>query len=136
MNEFNKLIGRNISNYRKSKNISTTTLSELSGVPQSTISRLENGQASFNVETLINLCEALKVTLYDVLPTTVFPEIKVNTPYKQQLIQALEQMSEEEIKLILSIFNSVTPLVKVIEYLSEKDKKRLKDILNSLPNNQ
>lgn len=76
MNEFNKALGKNINNYRKAINMSTTTLSELSGVSQGTISKIENGNSTTNIETLLKICQALGVTLYDVIPENFFLRLK------------------------------------------------------------
>ncbi|WP_412055326.1 helix-turn-helix domain-containing protein [Bacillus altitudinis] len=68
-------MGRNILKRRQALKVSPTELSSLSGVSQSSISKIERGTSSPNIETLIKICKALNITLYEVLPKALFPEI-------------------------------------------------------------
>ncbi|WP_413815569.1 helix-turn-helix domain-containing protein [Bacillus safensis] len=62
MNELRNGIGRNILKRRQALKISSTELSSLSGASQSTISKIERGTSSPNIETLIKICKALNIT--------------------------------------------------------------------------
>ncbi|MGG3641478.1 helix-turn-helix transcriptional regulator [Bacillus gobiensis] len=146
MNDFKKEIGEKINKYRKAINMSATELSNLSGTAQSTISKIENGYSTTNIETLIKICEALGVTLYDVLPENVpenvLPESKTPPPYKKQLLNVLNQMSESEIKVIqsflatniLPILKNITPLAKALDQLNDEEHKLLYTFFNSITN--
>ncbi|MGG3663009.1 helix-turn-helix domain-containing protein [Bacillus gobiensis] len=142
MNDLKKEIGEKINKYRKAINMSTTELSNLSGTAQSTISKIENGYSTTNIETLIKICEALGVTLYDVLPENVLPEYKTPPPYKMQLLNVLNQMSESEIKVvqsflatnILPILKNITPLAKALDQLNDEEHKLLYTFFNSITN--
>lgn len=48
---------------RVSKNITTYELSELTGIPQSTISKMENGKRKIEAESLQKLADALGVSV-------------------------------------------------------------------------
>lgn len=48
---------------RVSKNITTYELSELTGIPQSTISKMENGKRKIEAESLQKLADALSVSV-------------------------------------------------------------------------
>ncbi|MBY0155443.1 helix-turn-helix transcriptional regulator [Cytobacillus firmus] len=143
MNEFNKALGKNINNYRKAINMSTTTLSELSGVSQGTISKIENGNSTTNIETLLKICQALGVTLYDVIPENFLPETKIDNPNKMQVLNILNQMSDSELKLvqaflttnILPTLKSITPLVKALDQLNDEERKYLSTFFDSITNN-
>lgn len=50
---------------RIGKNITTYELSELTGIPQSTISKMENGKRKIETESLELLAKALKVSIND-----------------------------------------------------------------------
>lgn len=143
MNEFNKALGKNINNYRKAINMSTTTLSELSGVSQGTISKIENGNSTTNIETLLKICQALGVTLYDVIPENFLPDTKIDNPNKMQVLNILNQMSDSELKLvqaflttnILPTLKSITPLVKALDQLNDEERKYLSTFFDSITNN-
>ncbi|MCM3032537.1 helix-turn-helix domain-containing protein [Niallia sp. MER 6] len=143
MNEFNKALGKNINNYRKAINMSTTTLSELSGVSQGTISKIENGNSTTNIETLLKICQALGVTLYDVIPENFLPETKIDNPNKMQVLNILNKMSDSELKLvqaflttnILPTLKSITPLVKALDQLNDEERKYLSTFFDSITNN-
>ncbi|WP_052245641.1 helix-turn-helix domain-containing protein [Bacillus sp. MSP13] len=142
MNDFKKELGEKIYKYRKAINMSTTELAHLSGTAQSTISKIENGNSSPTIETLIKICEALRVPLYDVLPENVVSD-ETNTPYKKQLLNVLNQMSECEIELvqsfltanILPLLKNITPLAEALAQLNDEDRELLKKLFNSLTNN-
>lgn len=50
---------------RLSRNITTYELSELTGIPQSTISKMENGKRKIEAESLQKLADALSVSVND-----------------------------------------------------------------------
>ncbi|MFA1782387.1 helix-turn-helix domain-containing protein [Bacillus velezensis] len=142
MNYFRKELGEKIYRYRKSINMSTTELAHLSRTAQSTISKIENGNSSPTIETLIKICEALGVTLYDVLPESVFPDPKQHNPYNTQLLNVLNQMSECEIELvqsfmttnILPVLKNITPLTKALHELNAEERELLRNFINSITN--
>lgn len=53
--------------FRKQKNYSVEELARLSGVAASTISKIENGLVSPNVNTLCALCKILKIKIEDLV---------------------------------------------------------------------
>lgn len=143
MNGFKKVLGEKMQKYRKAINMSTTTLSELTGTAQSTISKIENGNSTTNIETLIKICEALGISLYDLLPENVLPEYKMNSPEKKQLFHVINQMSESEIKLvrsflttnILPVLKNIIPIVEALDQLNDNERKCLSAFLNSITDN-
>lgn len=54
-------LGGRIKAQRKQQQLTLKELSQLSGIPLSTLSKVENGQMSLNVGKLLKLCAALKV---------------------------------------------------------------------------
>lgn len=56
-------IGDRIRKFRDEKNVSTYKLSELTGIPQSTISKLENGKRKSDNEVLEKIADALKISI-------------------------------------------------------------------------
>lgn len=62
-----QLLGIKIRELRTKNKFSQKTLSNLSGIPQSTLSALENGTGSVNIDKLGNLASALNTSLDDLL---------------------------------------------------------------------
>lgn len=61
-------VGENIKNYRKRLGISQSQLSDLSGIPQTTISSLENRENAVpNLVISLALANALKIDVNDLL---------------------------------------------------------------------
>ncbi|ALA55245.1 helix-turn-helix transcriptional regulator [Shouchella clausii] len=140
MDKLNKSIGSRIKKYRKSLNLSTTEVSKLSGISQGTISKIENGYSSTNIATLIKICNALEITLFDILPDDALPNI--DELEKRRLITTLNQMSENEIKTIhtllsvniMPLLKNITPLVDEINKLTDKERESLKKFFDSITN--
>lgn len=144
MDQFSKELGVKINKHRKALKMSTTVLSELSEISQGTISKIENGHSTTNIETLIKICKALGVTLYEILPDNVLPDLKIDNSYKGQLFRILDQMTESEIKTIqtlltidiMPVLKTIIPLIKAIDELNDKERKLLTDLLDSITNNE
>jgi transcriptional regulator with XRE-family HTH domain len=122
-------IGSKIKEYRKSIKMTTLELGELSETSQSTISEIERGTRSIQVEILIKICNSLGVTLNDVLPPDVLKkQLEVsNDPEINQLLNLVNSLSSEEIHLLIGI------LLK-INKLPNQDRKALSSLLYSLMN--
>ncbi|WP_382549266.1 helix-turn-helix domain-containing protein [Streptomyces sp. NPDC057131] len=151
MDEINKEIGRKIYHQRKAINMSSTTLASLSGVSQSSISKIENGVQTATFSTVLRISNALGVSLYDLVPEEysnslpVAPAAPID-PLRSQLIAILNRMSESELELafnfvltflkldINSTLKGINSLVKSYESLSEKDREYLIKTFNSITN--
>lgn len=122
-------IGSKIKEYRKAIKLTTLELGELSKTSQSTISEIERGSRSIQVETLINICNSLGVTLNDVLPPDALKkQLDVsNNPEINQLLSLINGLSSDEIRLLISV------LLK-INKLPNQDRESLKSLLYSLLN--
>lgn len=59
----NMTITSEIKQIRKQKGVTTYDLSELTGIDQGAISRIENGKANPTLKTLEKICKALKIKL-------------------------------------------------------------------------
>ncbi|MFB5281817.1 helix-turn-helix domain-containing protein [Peribacillus sp. Hz7] len=58
-------LGKRLREIRTDKGISSTQLEFLSGVTQSTISKIENNTHSPSIETLLKICSALEISIVD-----------------------------------------------------------------------
>lgn len=56
-------ISQELKRVRKQKGVTTYELSELTGIDQGAISRIENGKANPTLKTLEKICKALKIKL-------------------------------------------------------------------------
>ncbi|MGG3124843.1 helix-turn-helix domain-containing protein [Priestia megaterium] len=129
--DIKKYMGIKIKEYRKAMKLTTMELGSLSGTSQSTISEIERGTRSIQVESLAKICNALGVTLNDVLPISTSQE-KTDasyTPQISQLTNLISSLSSDEVRLLTDI------LLKV-NRLPQSDRESLKSLLNSLMNNK
>ncbi|MER7786447.1 helix-turn-helix domain-containing protein, partial [Streptomyces albidoflavus] len=117
---------------------------------QSTISKIENGVTSTNIQTVLSICEVLGITLSDVLPEEYAKLLVVAPidPKRSQLLTKLNRMSESELDLAFNYIltflkldinsttlNSINALVKAFGSLSEKERQYLITTFNSNTDN-
>lgn len=129
--DIKQYMGSKIKEYRKAMKLTTQELGDLSATSQSTISQIERGNRSIHVESLTKICNALGVTLNDVLPINASQE-KTDasyTPEISQLTNIISSLSSDEVRLLTDI------LLKV-NRLPQSDRESLKSLLNSLMNNK
>ncbi len=97
-----KMIGKRISQARKTKQLTQEDLSELSGLSVSAISRIETGSNSTSLKTLYRLCDILGVSLtymlYDLLSEQQAP---VQSPIVSDIVALTEQLDESQQQFIL-----------------------------------
>lgn len=74
MNEiFFKKLGKNISDRRKANNLTQLSLSHVTGVDTSYISRLERGKANATIDSLLKIATALNCSVKDLIPDSNNP---------------------------------------------------------------
>lgn len=61
------LLGGNIKRFRLGKGLSQIDLAALTNIEQAKIARLESGQANPTLRTLVRICEALEVSMEDLV---------------------------------------------------------------------
>lgn len=61
------LLGENIKRFRLGKGLSQVDLAALSNIEQAKIARLESGQANPTLRTLVRICEALEISMEDLV---------------------------------------------------------------------
>ncbi|MBT2253860.1 helix-turn-helix domain-containing protein [Priestia megaterium] len=129
--DIKKYMGVKIKEYRKTMKLTTMELGYLSGTSQSTISEIERGTRSIQVESLAKICNVLGVTINDVLPITASKE-KIDasyTPEMSQLINLISSFSSDEVRLL-------TDMLLKVNRLPQPDRESLKSLFNSLMNNK
>lgn len=63
----NTLLGKNINNFRKEKNLKQKEFAELLKVDPSTIAKWENGTREPNLEMLLKIAATLSISLYELI---------------------------------------------------------------------
>ncbi len=135
MEDLKSYIGSNIKRYRKVINMTSIELGEKSDTSQSTISDIERGTRSPQIDTLIKICEALGVTLYDVLPENLKPSSEETlSPEVGRLIKTAKALSPEDVNLVNTslLTTDCIHVLKAFSKLNAHEKKLLIDLLNSL----
>ena len=134
MDDLKRHIGEIIKHYRKSQNITTNELGVLSETSQSTISGIERGERFANLESMLKICDALGITLYDVLPPNP-KDLLDNDPQVRQLLNTLKNLPDDQVGLILNLISDAMPLLALIHQLNPQQRKNLANHLDSLMNN-
>jgi len=94
-------IGNKVKYYRTEKNLSTNQLEALSGVKQSTISRIESNQQSPSVDTLLKISAALDISIVELF------EEKEILPYDLlSLLNTAKKLSPNQRKKLTDMLNS------------------------------
>ncbi len=96
-----RAIGDNLLEYRKKAGMTQYEAAEAAGVSGRTYADIERGTVNMRVETLLRICEALKITPNDILT-------KGPIPYPEQeaeLRERLESCTPEERKTALRLLS-------------------------------
>ncbi|MFS0841350.1 helix-turn-helix domain-containing protein [Paenibacillus sp. 1P03SA] len=124
-------IGMKIQLLREDRGMTTVDLAVQAGVAQSTISDLENEKRSPSLNTLEKICDALKVSIVEVLPVEHqnLPKNLITKDLKQ-ILRRLHLMSEKDREFwmaandILQKMNHQEQQVFMRAYASEKKVER------------
>ncbi|MGG1215883.1 helix-turn-helix transcriptional regulator [Priestia endophytica] len=136
MEELQKHIGLKIKEYRKIRDMTTAELGRLSNTSQATISAIERGTRFGTFESMLNICDVLGISLYDILPLDYTQKINLSNAKEDKQVQMLiENLSEREIHTIKNLILDDLPLLELLGRLDSKEKKHLKELFNSILNN-
>lgn len=105
-----KIIGNNVLNARKIRNLSQEQFAEMIGIEPSALSKIENGKSYPSQQTLENIICALKIKP-DVLFKTE-EKIDIEKAYKELLVQ-LEQIKQNE-ELFTKVYYKIQELTSNI----------------------
>ena len=122
-NNFNKALN----SYRKSRNVSLEELGNKIGKTKATVSKYERGEIIPDIITVIEICNALSISLSQLFPITNSKSKKFNiNPFhtdivylyyyveKHPIISVLE-IIEEENRLFVKLYNGVKDIGKFAE---------------------
>ena len=104
--DIRKIIGNNVLNARKIRNLSQEQFAEMIGIEPSALSKIENGKSYPSQQTLENIICALKIKP-DVLFKTE-EKIDIEKAYKELLMQ-LEQIKQNE-ELFTKVYYKIQEL--------------------------
>lgn len=108
MNQSVSALGNAVRTTRKSKHLSQEALAERIGVCKRTIIDIENNTGNPKFEILCPLVRELNLPLYQVF----YPDVEENFELKNVLMQEIDNCSEYEMKLILSVVKSLRYTIK------------------------
>lgn len=91
-------IGVRIRRLRKARGLTQQTLAEISNQEPSNISHIERGATKLSLPTLVNIANALEVTVDDLLCDSLLASKAV---YEREAIQLLTDCSHWEMKVIV-----------------------------------
>ncbi|EJR13196.1 helix-turn-helix domain-containing protein [Bacillus paranthracis] len=94
-------IGQRLKELRKEKNLTQSELALRINSNQETISRVEKGKFSPNLDWLETTCHALDVTIEDFFISSKSQKVK-------QLNLCLQNLTEEQLDLLVKLINSFT----------------------------
>ncbi|MDT3766168.1 helix-turn-helix domain-containing protein [Priestia filamentosa] len=135
--ELKKHIGTKIKEYRRVNNLTTVELGRLSNTSQTTISSIERGMRFGTFESMLNICDVLGISLYDILPQDYTQRVNLNNVNEDKQLQILiENLSEREIHTVKNLILDDLPLLEILGQLDSKEKKHLKELFNSILNNR
>lgn len=108
MNQSIRALGAAVRITRKNKHLSQEALAERIGVCKRTIIDIENNVGNPKFEILYPLVRELDLPLYQVF----YPEISENVEVKKLLLKELNDCSDYEMKIILSVVKSLKCTLK------------------------
>lgn len=108
--DIRKIIGNNVLNARKIRNLSQEQFAEMIGIEPSALSKIENGKSYPSQQTLENIICALKIKP-DVLFKTE-EKIDIEKAHKELLVQ-LEQIKQNE-ELFTKVYYKIQELTSNI----------------------
>ena len=108
MNRMVIALGEAVRTTRKNKNLSQEALAEKVGVCKRTIIDIEKNSGNPKFEILCTLVRELDLPLYQIF----YPEVTENYEIKNVLIRELDNCSEYEMRMILSLVRSLRYTLK------------------------
>lgn len=119
MTEYDKIIGRNIRNQRKYRNISSVELSQMLDISLSSIGHIERGKRSVSIANLIKLSEIFNMGVEHFFHGTkekiIISEEKTKDPAldkKNTLNALLFDLDTYELDFVLSMVRNLKTLKK------------------------
>lgn len=97
-------IGVRIRRLRKEQGLTQQILAEMSNQEPSNISHIERGVTKLSLPTIVNIANALGVTVDDLLCDSV---VKSRAPFEREAAELLADCSHRELKIITGVMRSL-----------------------------
>lgn len=99
-------LGEKIRSIRIKRKLTTIELAQRARLSQSTISEIENDRRSPTVDTLFSICQALKVSILDVLPPDFY--IVDKSLEIVEIANEMERLNDEQRKALLNFIRTIS----------------------------
>lgn len=126
-----EVIGQNIRFHRKSLKMTTTELGHLSDTSQGTISKIERGEMIASIDIIVKICNALRVDLYDILPSDLRPNKVDLVSLDIRLLNAIEPFAISDINTLINLISTSMPLLRELDKLDDTQIDLLTNLLAS-----
>lgn len=110
-----KKIGQNFKNIRLEKNLTQKELAKVIELSSNAISYFENGKSSISFERMIQLCQVLEVSLFDMLKGTSI----VRTKIPKETSEKYQQLNDINKKIVDDILTAFIKNQRVAEKSEE-----------------
>lgn len=94
-------IGNKLYSFRKNAGLTQSEVAEKAGISDRTYADIERGTVNMRVETLLRICNVLKITPNEILSTEQEQEITT-----EKITELLESVSAKERKTVLKILEA------------------------------
>ena len=105
-------VGRTISKFRKELDLSQSQLAKQVGIGQPLIASIELGTRRVSLEDLLKVCEALHVSVTELLPAPQAPKKPGPRPKLVVAYEKLTQLPEKDQGVILAMIDSLASKTK------------------------
>lgn len=105
-------IGVRVRRYRKEKGLTQQTLAELSNQEPSNISHIERGATKLSLPTIVNLANALGVTVDDLLCDSL---AEARDSFETEAMQLLSDCSHQELIVMTETLRSLKESLRKID---------------------
>ena len=111
-------IGKFIAECRKQANLTQMQLAEKLNITDRAVSKWETGKAMPDSSIMLELCDALKITVNDLLSGEVVSMENYNKEMEKQLLEIIQQKQESDKRLlkmeIILVIIAVLPLIAAV----------------------
>ncbi len=106
-------IGRFIAEVRKARNITQKQLADMLSISDKTVSKWECGKGLPEVSLMLPLCDALQITVNDLLTGARVSEMDYQKKAEENMMHLLKENQENKKKMALSIVCGVITVIAV-----------------------
>ena len=106
-------IGRFIAERRKAQKMTQKALADMLRISDKTVSKWECGKGLPELSLMIPLCDALQITVNDLLSGTIVSPVEYQTKAEENMMALIKENSENKKSMALSIICGVITIIAV-----------------------